>query len=1366
MDSAVPPTPVAAPLSYSRQDNTAPSNVPVAFTNNAPFPYDGPFIDPILGQPINSPSPLPDENLYWEFRGDGYWHVRCNLCGTMVNTGNGRAQKTSALATHRTGKLCKKFRWNPHLESPRVEAIARAQAQTLRDVLLPPSPSPNAWSRFLATGRPARTPSPSPDDMDNLFEVITPHRYRNTVYPGLESSDGSDMDVDTPIWLAPHSPPPLEHPPPRCPGILLDWPRDQFFESYPFQRHGFSASALGYHFCSVERNGSVFWVRSDSCSRVQPLGHAACTGCMSVREKVARLATMAQFALPHTNHAYLTHEQLRELLRDRDQTLQRWKLKSLNLLRKCATALQKLDDYHRFVMAVATADVPRLNQLVSRGMKEKAGIGKIISRIEDALNGAYQARGYDSDDHDMALLVLRLGGRKLLYAMSQYIALPSLRSLRRATTFTNLMPSLGAPKLDDILFNIKQLFHSRASTLDSVRPFSSGIVLMWDEVNMEETACYFPHADSVGGFCREHSAVVNTRLSTFDTAVNLARRLFEGTLHYGKEASIIAVSSFGRSLRGAYPVLVSPTCKAESPHDSGVLLSRVVDAWKSAAAPTFGPIWSFASDGDAGRRAMVYQQFMRHPITRDHALFPYLGHLPGLNLLVGDGDITGDFDWKHELKRIGRLFRTQEGVMIGNTIINHELFKRHLRRGDRMETEVAQLMDPADSQDVPRAIEFLEAVEAIGTLPLTDCDPGVQHEAALIGAVGELFVSFMDAFIRPDWSLSEQLTSLSKFAHASYILFRRGGVNFMPNQLYGDMQTTVKNAYFCIAKQQLLDDTQPFYLFWLGDDRLETLFGRVRMQGAHNPNFSFKQLLDRLGAAMDLDAIFARHPQLDSGFRRLKITRTEHLDHLNPESWRGSAIVNKVSLESAWTAGRVQAEALLASIQVAVDFTSLLGPYTSADLFCQRQDGSWPGVALDESSEDRSLEPDELLSSVSLRPPPHPDCAHTSGPHTAKTTLSTPQQQSEPFPRALLDPGGPVNAGDGPPATLMHTDVLELGEDKIARIIAEPSTNAAFGEPDLENSEGLDLEDAIEDPEEAHALPRPCNVSADVTPWLEYEGRKVHKASICRLVITPEYTRKSHERLLRVRGYTSESKVRPNYDTSDLLDTNGYMVGDLFTALIRCDKQACIAVLKTIAIEERSTRVERVLLQNLAQPASSIRLSGQLLALRPTPCTRYIPPSTLSDSQANMADSESGSLDTPYSWVWDGSFVQLALHGKQAEPLSTSKSIRKTLVVRLPSHICEPVNPHVIDIKDRLPCNTLPYINASGLTWELTDAELTVLMASLWDKVQKHNALPQLPRFRESQGFPYRDMNGTLPSVFCKLCPVQPVYIINGYDHR
>ena len=91
---------------------------------------------------------------------------------------------------------------------------------------------------------------------------------------------------------------------------------------------------------------------------------------------------------------------------------------------------------------------------------------------------------------------------------------------------------------------------------------------MWDEISQEERACYMPHTNTVGGLCREHSHLVTTKLDSFEAAVSIGRALVDGIVHFGREASVIALGSFGSDLRGAYPVVVSPTCKSESPATS------------------------------------------------------------------------------------------------------------------------------------------------------------------------------------------------------------------------------------------------------------------------------------------------------------------------------------------------------------------------------------------------------------------------------------------------------------------------------------------------------------------------------------------------------------------------------------------------------------------------------------------------------------------------------------------------------------------------------------------------------------------------------------------------------------------------------
>lgn len=181
--------------------------------------------------------------------------------------------------------------------------------------------------------------------------------------------------------------------------------------------------------------------------------------------------------------------------------------------------------------------------------------------------------------------------------------------------------------------------------------YRTGVSLCMDEISQEEVACYFPHADSVGGLCREHCAAVDLRLRSFQSAVDIAEALDEERVHLGKEVSVLGLSSFGEDIRGALPLVISPTCKSERPDKTAEILRTVIVVYNDEFAKFFGPMWSFASDGDAGRRAMVYDMFMTNMIDLSHPLYAIVGQLPGLNLRVGDGDVTADFDWKHEIKR-------------------------------------------------------------------------------------------------------------------------------------------------------------------------------------------------------------------------------------------------------------------------------------------------------------------------------------------------------------------------------------------------------------------------------------------------------------------------------------------------------------------------------------------------------------------------------------------------------------------------------------------------------------------------------------------------------------------------------------------
>jgi hypothetical protein len=198
-----------------------------------------------------------------------------------------------------------------------------------------------------------------------------------------------------------------------------------------------------------------------------------------------------------------------------------------------------------------------------------------------------------------------------------------------------------------------------------------------------------------------------------------------------------------------------------------------------------------------------------------------------------------------------------------------------------------------------------------------------------------------EPFINPDLSLTTQMTFLSEFAHLSLVLYRLNGTSYMSNQLYGDSQVMVKNAFFYLARQILVDSRLPVLLMLSGDDRLENLFGRVRMQGAHNCSVDLKTLMDRLAAAMDMCRIFSIHPSWDQGHRRLNYSRMEHCDHLKPATWKGELAAHSCNPQHAWFGGRSRAELILQSYHVTANYNDIF-VHKDVDILCPLPGGVYP----------------------------------------------------------------------------------------------------------------------------------------------------------------------------------------------------------------------------------------------------------------------------------------------------------------------------------------------------------------------------------------------------------------------------------------
>ncbi|KAJ7121422.1 hypothetical protein C8R44DRAFT_529506, partial [Mycena epipterygia] len=587
----------------------------------------------------------------------------------------------------------------------------------------------------------------------------------------------------------------------------------------------------------------------------------------------------------------------------------------LNLGRRLATFARKMEDFERLIMAIASNDVPSIHSIIETAMRNGASVRTMANRIYDAFEGLHQTKGFTDFERDLGILIYRLGGRSLLYAMNHALNLPSLRTICNSAKFIKITPTIGPISKDEIRTNIKNVILVPRSESKVPHATRSGVSIKMDESAIEEQAVYFSHANQVGGLCQKHSCNIPgidpLTLATHDSALNIVEALGRGDVHFGKELAFVAAQCINEST--LYPLLCAPTCKRETWEDMVALFRMIIDVWDETAKGTVGEIWDFSTDGDHLRRKAGHVVFVQFELGPGDALFVVLSGLPGLNLFTGPSYILITFDWRHILKRLCTLLRHILGIAMDNgRVVNPTCLGRCLLLlPGQDEASVERILNPDDPQHVPHAIELLEAVVTLRTgrntafkVPASEVDTNSDLDS--IGLFSYMVEALLNAFIDPSASLTDQIRNLSIYSHMSFVLFRVFRLKFMSNQLYGDSQTMVKNIVFTVAKQQLLDPDGKVNAYNDGTDPVEEHFGYTRELGGHNSAMNFKQAVERTGWACDIRGVHERNPGLHAGHRRRNITRTEIKDHLNEHNFTGDLVSGHCNLPTPWRDGQVE----------------------------------------------------------------------------------------------------------------------------------------------------------------------------------------------------------------------------------------------------------------------------------------------------------------------------------------------------------------------------------------------------------------------------------------------------------------------------
>ncbi|KAG0701488.1 hypothetical protein DFH29DRAFT_777462, partial [Suillus ampliporus] len=230
-----------------------------------------------------------------------------------------------------------------------------------------------------------------------------------------------------------------------------------------------------------------------------------------------------------------------------------------------------------------------------------------------------------------------------------------------------------------------------------------------------------------------------------------------------------------------------------------------------------------------------------------------------------------------------------------------------------------------------------------------------------------------------------------------------------------------------------------------------------------------------LGAAKDIDGIFKCHPELDPGHRRLKLTCHEGVDHINREIWKGDIAANRCDLPLAWRNGRDSALSILITSQLDPVHYSFADQFDNphVDMLHPFRQNKYFGITMEEEIEDPSNVP-ELPPPVASSPPSQ----------CLETILS-----NENGDMLQLDESNGREEEDE--IMLTFQEVLINKSPADAPSNSEPPPADALS-PSLLHGPGIRPDD-----------------------YVLYDGRWIHKQTICRLVINKDFISKSLNRLER-----------------------------------------------------------------------------------------------------------------------------------------------------------------------------------------------------------------------------------------------------------
>jgi hypothetical protein len=791
---------------------------------------------------------------------------------------------------------------------------------------------------------------------------------------------------------------------------------------------------------------------------------------------------------------------------------------------------QKVNDYKRLIMLLSQHRIGGVSTILAISIRSGASPTAVYSQLQRAIDGLYRPHsGWTQREFDIAFLAKALGGTRLLYVLQKAENSPSNATLKRQKPIPELLVSTSTPDDPEVSQNIASIL-GKNGRQPPENPLI-GQTLMIDGVALEEACRYDHQRGCVLGICREHSGRLSAGLdiNSYKDILDLSHALYTTPIcHHGKDGTVVAIAPV-TATEDYFPVplILSPSCKAETGDQLLQWVVRFLDIYHEHpdGEKRHGPIYTLATDGESSFRTMRYKLGVSEDVDPSSNIGQRLRHLPGFNRRTGPRGLLTTSDPKHIIKRFASMIRSTKGVQVGDTTLTREDFKTTLMvMAGLTETAADALLNPADKQNVPAAVKLLNELLRGSQLPEKDfpshIEPHFRYRLQKIQFLVTLLSYFMNPFIDSNMTLSQQLQSLSTYAHLLTTMYLKHHGNFMNTALFADSQSVVKHIFYTATRLQLLDPKIDYHILFKGSDRLEGIFSNVRTQD-HSCNFDVLQLAHKLSVGAEVNAVFQRNPDLYQGHIRRNLKGAGNNDHMNPKSWSGDVQVGNANITEEYLAGRHDADQLVANFFPGSSYQIL-----------------W----------------DTLFSN------PTSDHLRPEGDYVGSRAA---------------DMDGDAEDDDSDNARLRGNLRTNIHEDAEVVVNDQVDDSDLDDEPDPASAEESTRRPADLDERPLESILNPTEIPRQ-SPYLDVGGSKPrHIDSLVAEHLVSDRAHKSIQRNLRVRDITvAESIQRMNVLNNDGLSDSSNLVkhGDLGGFLVHHSNQICLAVGEVINFRKGSSK--------------------------------------------------------------------------------------------------------------------------------------------------------------------------------------------------